>query len=815
MDENELLVKISAQIDGLQSGLSQAQNLIQNATNSIQNGFKGVGSSASSFSGMLTSVLAGGQFLIWQQIAEQALHAVEGAFGETVGKAEEFGLSNAKFAREMGISNKEASGLSEALQGVGVSSERYASIAFMLSARVGQQEEKFKAARVVTRDMNGELLGGKAIVDSLVSAMQKYPDQAMQIATLAGARRAKDLFDIMRAGQGEIDKLTGLMTDFGVQTGDTSAMSAKMEEQLNELRVVWDSIWIAIGQRLMPIVQDFTKWAEGPGQSSLHAVATGIGLIVDVVVILGAIFLEVGEVIGGIIAEMVDWVVGWGEVWYDVLTGQFSKAVDRAKGVFTDLGDTFDKTVANMKATAAGAADIIAKLYGGPPKQDANGAYGGKNGQNPPVHGTPSTSNKAAEEARKMQDEILQAAEHEALEEIKVAQDKNNFLYQTGQITADQLAQRESDLANKKLQITTDFYNKKAAADAKDPVEHQKDLDKIKEAEQQNALELQQIHERAASAQRQADQMVFEDHMKDIEGTKASETSNLGFLQNIHAISAQERIADEKKVTAATLEEQIKAIRGMEVGLNTQSTEYKKFESQIVDLTRQANLQIQTLNQQSMQETVQKWQTAANSIAGSFKSAIAGMLQGTMTWRQAMLSIVNGIVNAFLDMGEKILEDMIDKWVEEEILGKTSADAQAIGQISAAAGVAAANAYAAYAAFPPVAAAMAGEAAGTVLSFSSFLVAEKGAVLDEDSMVMAHAKETILPPNLSMGLQELIANGGGGGDTHLHYSPTITHNEATSLKQALAKESNEMLSWVKARVRDGSLKAPPPTVRGG
>ena len=48
---------------------------------------------------------------------------------------------------------------------------------------------------------------------------------------------------------------------------------------------------------------------------------------------------------------------------------------------------------------------------------------------------------------------------------------------------------------------------------------------------------------------------------------------------------------------------------------------------------------------------------------------------------------------------------------------------------------------------------------------------EKGYVVPSSVSEMPafiHRNETVLPAGLSLGLQELIANGGGGGDVHFH-----------------------------------------------
>lgn len=86
-----------------------------------------------------------------------------------------------------------------------------------------------------------------------------------------------------------------------------------------------------------------------------------------------------------------------------------------------------------------------------------------------------------------------------------------------------------------------------------------------------------------------------------------------------------------------------------------------------------------------------------------------------------------------------------------------------IKQIVHSAAVAAAKAYEALAGIPVVGPALGAAAAAAtfaaVIAFQALLgSAEKGAVLPTDMLIQAHAKEMILPANLSTGLQQMISN---------------------------------------------------------
>lgn len=810
---DDISVVISAQIAELQSGLSDATNALKQFTGNVENGLNQATNAGEKFGGKLETALNIGVFLELEEVATQALEAVQEAFEATIGKAEEFGLSNAKFAKIIGTSVEEATGLSEALKGVGSSTEQYEGLALRLGQRIGEQETKFKSLGIATRDSSGDLLGGKAAMDAVFAAMEKNPAQENSIAFAAFGRQAKSAFDIMRASGEDVSKLNDIMKEMGVQTGDTSKESAELEDTLNQLRVYWDSIWIAIGQRLLPILEDFAKWVTGPGSQTFGYFADLIKFVVVVVVLMVDGFINAGTIIGGVVDEMVEVLFGLGKAIYDGLTGNWGAIKGDVTSTWNDMKETFSKTMGSLRSEAEETKRVIAAVAGtAPVKPDTKGVYGSSDGQNPKVQGTAKPDDgKAAELARKIADEKLQAAEKEALEEVKIDEDKNSTLFAMGQITLDAFVEQQSTLENRKYQIQLEFLEKKAAADAKDKLAHQKDLDQIQELTGTHEEALLKIHDAALIKKQQDDRQDTQDYISDLKDRLTDGMTAIEEDYKLHKMSADEKAQAERNLTL-TVEREVLARLDAEIaGLHPGTDAYKTALRQREAAVREFSNDVKKINTDLTNDERQKWNTLGSSIKSSFNGALNGLITGTESWQQALGQIIDGVANAFLNMGEEIVENWIAQQIEKEIFTKTTETTSALGQISAAAGVAGANAFAATAAIPvvgPELAPAAGAAAvAATLSFGSLAVAEKGMVLDRDRLVSAHEEEMILPSHLSRGIQDIIANGGtGGGDAHLHYSPTVNAPEQKGLKQMLIDESNTMLAWVNARMRDGSLK---------
>jgi hypothetical protein len=124
-------------------------------------------------------------------------------------------------------------------------------------------------------------------------------------------------------------------------------------------------------------------------------------------------------------------------------------------------------------------------------------------------------------------------------------------------------------------------------------------------------------------------------------------------------------------------------------------------------------------------------------------------------------AVGEGFVNMGLEMAENWIESLL-----QSLLFEKPADLEKITDASAVAG---ANAYAAYAEFPPLAAAMAAQAVASTMSFAGLLSAEGGLerVAFDGQLIRTHEGESVLPRRIAEPLmsvvQHLHTGGGAGG----------------------------------------------------
>lgn len=163
----------------------------------------------------------------------------------------------------------------------------------------------------------------------------------------------------------------------------------------------------------------------------------------------------------------------------------------------------------------------------------------------------------------------------------------------------------------------------------------------------------------------------------------------------------------------------------------------------------------------------------------SFSSGIANMIKGTQTFKQAWSSMVTSMMSQWVTH----VSQMVAQWVtaklrelvihattnEAKVASDTTAAAQSksisisqhLHEAMLAAKLAAAKTWAAISGIPVIGPVLAPIAAAAAFAGVLAISAESGAVLPNHNTVgFLHAQEMVLPKHISVGLQNLIGNGG-------------------------------------------------------
>ncbi|HEY3778771.1 MAG TPA: hypothetical protein VGL35_12005 [Rhizomicrobium sp.] len=404
-------------------------------------------------------------------------------------------------------------------------------------------------------------------------------------------------------------------------------------------------------------------------------------------------------------------------------------------------------------------------------------------------------------------DAILRIAEESSLKQIAIEEDKNDFLYRMGEESLDQWQANATAGEDAKYEAELAFLEKKAAVDSADAAAEARDLESRAVLYEAHTLALQKIDEQYAERKRALDQQELQDFIANDNAKLSDSLRSIAVQYDEHKVGADRRFALEQQLTNKIYGEELQRLNAVVASLAAGTKAYEDAIKAREKVEQEFTKQSEANTDRLAQEEAAKWTQLGNSIRSAFNSAIDGLLFQGNTFKQFMLNVAEGILKAFLEMGETIAENWIETQIAAMIETKTTQGTTALGQVADAAGVAGANAYAAYAAMPPVAAAMAAEAVAATMGFSSLIALDTGAWdLKADTIAQLHKGEMVVPQNFASGLR---ANGGamGGNDVSLNYAPTINSREQATLGQMLSAHGHEMHAWIRREFRNGALRA--------
>ncbi|HEY5046931.1 MAG TPA: hypothetical protein VII49_02795 [Rhizomicrobium sp.] len=377
-----------------------------------------------------------------------------------------------------------------------------------------------------------------------------------------------------------------------------------------------------------------------------------------------------------------------------------------------------------------------------------------------------------------------------------------------GQESLTQFTAQENNLAKQKYDADLSALKQEEASGK---LTHGEYLASKALLDQQYANRAAQIGEQAAQKQREIAQTELADFEKSENDRLSAGIAAISADYNAHHIGADQKHDLEIALTSQIETEVLKRFDAENAGLEKGTEAWAKAMKDRQALIDGFNKNVQTANDQLETEEAQKWTELGNSIKSSFNSAIDGMLFEGKSFQQGMIAIAQGVLKAFLSMGETIAENWIETQIASLFETKATQTTSALGQISDAAAVAGANTFASTAAIPVIGPELAPGAAAAaiaqVMGFSSLLSLDTGAWdLKTDAVAQLHKGEMVVPQNFAAGMR---ANGGAfaGSDVALHYAPTIQAREPASLAQMLSTHGHEMHAWIRREFRNGALRA--------
>jgi hypothetical protein len=323
MAENlETKVKITGDTAGLSAAFIEAGAKVREGAAGITESFHGVGEVLEGVSGKLVALSAG-------------LAGIAG-FAEIIGSTKRLTGEVNGLAKSMGISVESASVLHSALASIGADSETFTGALDHLSRQIKANESGINALGIATRNTDGTLRDGNAVMLESLRVVQQYKpglDQTQAAMYLFG-RSVQEVRQLMPLLNVNMEEAKAKAEALGlVLSGEQVAAMRQYKIAMNEGKEVVEATFNAMGQQLIPVL---TKSAEafaelGPkivevarlvGQvlaAALDGVSQIFGAVADAGKEMADTLIDGVREVAAMVNSSGAEIAGWGETWRNVL----------------------------------------------------------------------------------------------------------------------------------------------------------------------------------------------------------------------------------------------------------------------------------------------------------------------------------------------------------------------------------------------------------------------------------------------------------------------------------------------------------------
>ena len=730
-------VSIVAKIKGLLDGLGQATSGVKNATEEMGNSFKGLHTTVENLKApfiAITAILAGGAM-----------------FKEALNATVEWTMEANKLSKVLNTSVQDASVWAVALHTLGVSGDTLTGIVAKLQVWVAGNAEAFQKWGIETKNAQGGALPMSEIIEGMATKYQGLntdQEKNAMLSELAG-RGWLNMIPVMRMTSERMAEAKKEAEELHLVVGpDGVAKTREYQESMRKLGLISQSLQIQIGSALMPALTQLGKWFGeiGPGLAmvlgnSIKAIVTAfytLKFIIEVTVASVTDFFEKCisgfKALGNIIAAAVK-----GD-WEGVKKAAIAGAEDHeriqketvaiTKDLWETLGEDLDKIWSDQ----------------GP-------------GKGKPIEDAPPPPGAAKSRVGEWQQEL----------------DKQKAM----------LAQAEGDTAQMGEQAERDFWTKKLAQAQKGSDEwvvvrlkmaalgiaiDKKEKDEIEQIRKENEeAEKKRIADQVAMAKIAANQKISDARL-----ALAAEKENADHLVTMGQMTNAQRLAQEIEFRKRERDLEIQALTDEQNTEGITLVKWQEIQAKKVAANKKAANDIQKTNDQLAEEQRAKFNQWFQMLTSGFQTAISGLVKGTMTWGDALKSVLSSaldsVLNFFIQWGLKEAET----YLAGLLLKKTTNTEEVAG----AASLYAVNAMASVAAIPFYGWAMAPEVGAEAFATGmAFMPSAAGGWdnVPRDTYAKIHEKEMVLSAPMAEGLRNIIDSGGAGsqGDVHAHFHGVV------------------------------------------
>ena len=289
-DQNRVEIEIGAKLDEISSALNSLGSRFDQFAKDTESKLSGLG----------------GAFDKLKEKAKQLAEglAIEEVMRRGIDKTLELHVASDKLARQLGITEAEASAIGVAMGDAYGTTDDYTHASQFLARQLKQNEDRLKELGVVTRDSSGHLLGFDKITMNAIATVNGYKqgtDRAGASTEIFG-RAALNNQAILRLTQESLEEARQKADALGLTMTQVGADNAEaLRKGIHEVQDVFDALLKVVGDALAPVLGDLAKWFADMGPTAVTLFRNALVPIVIVIDVVVAAFRALAEIVAGVI----------------------------------------------------------------------------------------------------------------------------------------------------------------------------------------------------------------------------------------------------------------------------------------------------------------------------------------------------------------------------------------------------------------------------------------------------------------------------------------------------------------------------------
>lgn len=778
-NQNDINVRFGAETKGVEDGSNRAAKSVETASDRMRQSLQNVGDSAKNSTGkagesfkQLEDGVSGSASRIGTALGgmAKAVGSIAAVFGavaiaslvlkKTADGSQKAAEEAVKLGNTLGITATRASALAAALEDAHADTQSYVGAFQAISRQIRTNEGDLNSLGVKTRDTNGQFRDSESVMMDALGALREYKgglDQQQAAQAMFG-RGAHDAIALLRLQSGAIDEQLEKQRRLNTVIGQENVEAAEAYYQsMNDVGDVLDAMKRVIGDAVMPILTELGDWFSSIGPAAVTVIKGAIGGLAATFWYLRNGVLTVWQVFLAFAKSIAAPIEAIGKAFWAILHGDMKGAQDALTDWPTNIANAWDQAMNHIADTGRETNEKVMNLFANRTEADAPG---GKK------------SFKGRPEEKKGAEKSRMGEYEDGLSQVRLAYAQQQ--QEAGTFHAFS-KQQEAEYWTDMLRRTDVSLRDRLAI--------------VRKLHESELAEQVKLNEQLKAAQAVGEQMIRDAKLAAIDEEEAGAKHMVDLRKATNDQVLRQELdfeARRQEIRLAGIDQQIQdAINDPDRDLSKIAQLHSQ--RQQLELTHQQRMREirRGIETEAAKESFKVWDDLSNKISGLWDKGVTALMNGTLTWRNAMKAVGAELVAWFAN---DVVKKKVAAWVNgEQMQTLASKAATAIRQflfgteaattvatktgeatavISANAAEAASGAAASQAAIPVVGPALALAAfatvMATVLGAKSLLSARNGFDIPAglNPVTQLHEREMVLPAAQADAVRDMASGGG-------------------------------------------------------